>query len=49
MDGKGQWMDNVFIERLWRSVKYSEIYLKEHATLGATRPASPKKAATRWA
>lgn len=27
MDGKGQWMDNVFIERLWRSVKYEEVYL----------------------
>ena len=33
MDGIGRWMDNVFIERLWRSVKYEEIYLKEHATL----------------
>ena len=37
MDGKGRWMDNVFIERLWRSVKYGEIYLKEHATLSALR------------
>ena len=37
MDGKGRWMDNVFIERLWRSVKYEEIYLKEHATLPALR------------
>ena len=37
MDGKGRWMDNVFIERLWRSVKYEEIYLKEHATLTALR------------
>ena len=27
MDGKGRWMDNVFIERLWRSVKYECIYL----------------------
>jgi putative transposase len=27
MDGKGRWVDNVFIERLWRSVKYEEIYL----------------------
>lgn len=35
MDGKGRWMDNVFIERLWRSVKYEEIYLKEHSTLPA--------------
>ncbi len=29
MDGKGQAMDNIFIERLWRSVKYEEIYVKE--------------------
>lgn len=35
MDGKGRWMDNLFIERLWRSVKYEEIYLKEHSTLPA--------------
>ena len=35
MDGKGRWMDNVFIERLWRSVKYEEVYLKEHSTLPA--------------
>jgi len=33
MDGRGRWMDNVFIERLWRSVKYERIYLFEHATL----------------
>jgi putative transposase len=33
MDGKGRWMDNVFIERLWRSVKYEEIYLHEHSTV----------------
>jgi hypothetical protein len=32
MDGRGRWMDNVFIERLWRSIKYEEIYLFEHAT-----------------
>ncbi len=30
MDGKGRWMDNVFIERLWRSVKYEEVYLNEY-------------------
>jgi putative transposase len=35
MDGKGRWMDNVFIERLWRSVKYERIYLLEHRTLPA--------------
>lgn len=30
MDGKGAWRDNVFVERLWRSVKYEEIYLKAY-------------------
>ena len=35
MDGKGRWMDNVFIERLWRSVKYERIYLLEHSPLPA--------------
>lgn len=35
MDGRGRWMDNVFIERLWRSLKYEEIYLHEHATVRA--------------
>jgi putative transposase len=35
MDGKGRWMDNVFIERLWRSVKYEDIYLHEYATIAA--------------
>jgi putative transposase len=31
MDGRGRWMDNVFIERLWRSIKYEDIYLKGYA------------------
>jgi len=31
MDGRGRWMDNVFIERLWRSLKYEDIYLKHYA------------------
>lgn len=35
MDGRGRWMDNVFIERLWRSVKYEDIYLREYATVAA--------------
>lgn len=30
MDGRGRWIDNVFIERLWRSVKYEEVYLKAY-------------------
>ena len=37
MDGRGRWMDNVFIERLWRSVKYEEIYVREHATIVALK------------
>ena len=32
MDGRGRAIDNVFIERLWRSVKYEEVYLKDYAT-----------------
>ena len=32
MDGKGRWVDNVFIERLWRSVKYEDIYLHAYET-----------------
>ena len=32
MDGKGRWMDNVFIERLWRSLKYECVYLREFET-----------------
>ena len=33
MDGKGAWRDNVFVERLWRSVKYEEVYLKAYETV----------------
>jgi putative transposase len=37
MDGKGRWIDNVFIERLWRSVKYEDVYLKAYETGGELR------------
>jgi putative transposase len=37
MDGKGRWRDNVFVERLWRSVKYEEIYLHAYETVAAAR------------
>ena len=37
MDGKGRWIDNVFIERLWRSVKYEEVYLRGYANGGEAR------------
>ena len=33
MDGKGRCMDNIFIERLWRSVKYEKIFLEEFETV----------------
>jgi len=33
MDGKGRAMDNIMIERLWRSVKYEEIYLKDYQSI----------------
>jgi putative transposase len=37
MDGKGRWIDNVFMERLWRSVKYQDIYLKAYSSIGELR------------
>ena len=33
MDGKGRWIDNVFVERLWRSLKYEEVYLKAYESI----------------
>lgn len=37
MDGKGRWIDNVFIERLWRSVKYQNVYIKEYRSISELR------------
>jgi len=37
MDGKGSWRDNVFIERLWKSVKYEEVYLHAYESVSAAR------------
>ena len=37
MDGKGRWVDNVFVERLWRSVKYEDVYLKAYETVSDAR------------
>jgi putative transposase len=37
MDGKGRWMDNVFIERLWWSVKYQDVYLKAYSSITEAR------------
>jgi putative transposase len=37
MDGRGRWLDNVFVERLWRSLKYEEVHLKAYADGGEAR------------
>ena len=37
MDGKGAWRDNVFVERLWKSVKYEEVYLKAYDTVSEAK------------
>jgi putative transposase len=43
MDGRGCWMDNVFIERLWKSVKYEDVYLKAYDSIATAR-----KELTNW-
>jgi putative transposase len=42
MDGKGRCIDNIFVERLWRSLKYEEIYLNSYDDLGQARTAIAK-------
>ena len=37
MDGKGAWRDNVFVERLWRTIKYEEIYLRAYTSVPEAR------------
>lgn len=37
MDGRGCWRDNVFVERLWKSIKYEEVYLRAYETVSAAR------------
>lgn len=37
MDGKGCWRDNVFVERLWKSIKYEEVYLRAYETVNVAR------------
>jgi putative transposase len=37
MDGKGAWRDNVFVERLWRSIKYEEVYLRSYNSVSEAR------------
>ena len=37
MDGKGAWRDNVFVERLWRTIKYEEVYLRAYQSVSEAR------------
>ena len=37
MDGKGAWRDNVFVERLWRTIKYEEVYLRAYESVSDAR------------
>ncbi|QKE37990.2 MAG: transposase [Ferrovum myxofaciens] len=37
MDGRGAWRDNVFVERVWRSVKYERVYLRAYDSVSAAR------------
>jgi putative transposase len=41
MDGKGAWRDNAFIERLWRTIKYEEVYLRAYASVSEARTGRP--------
>ena len=42
MDGKGAWRDNIFVERLWRSVKYEEVYLNAYESMADARQSLKK-------
>jgi transposase InsO family protein len=48
MDGRGRWLDNVFIERLWRSLKQEDIYLKGIVLLWRVPGSSPPIIASYW-
>lgn len=37
MDGEGAWQDNVFVERLWRTIKYEEVYRRAYASVSEVR------------
>ena len=42
MDGRGRWIDNVFVERFWRSIKYEEVYLHSYASIKEARESIEK-------
>jgi putative transposase len=37
MDGRGRWRDNVFVERVWKSIKYEEVYLHAYESVSQAR------------
>jgi putative transposase len=37
MDGRGRWRDNIFVERIWKSIKYEEVYLHAYESVSQTR------------
>jgi putative transposase len=47
MDGKGAWRDNVLVDRLWRSVKYEEVYLRAYDSVSGAGLRIPMKADSR--
>lgn len=46
MDGKGAWRVNVFVERLWRSVKYEEVYLRAYEGVSDARASIGRRGST---
>jgi putative transposase len=42
IDGKGAWRDNVFVERLWRTIKYEEVYLRAYQSVSDARPCASR-------
>ena len=43
MDGRGAWRDKVFVERLWRSVKYEEVYLRAYSSVSDARTSNGRR------
>jgi putative transposase len=48
MDGKGAWRDNVFVERLWRSVKYEEVYLRAYDSVSESAVDRWRDCGVKW-
>lgn len=48
MDGRGRYVDNIFTERLWRTVKYEEVYLADYETPREARPGLSSPQAKAW-